>query len=248
MNVGARLQAAREARGVSIGDMAATLRIQARYLTAIEQNDWRALPPRPYGRGFVHAYASQVGENPDRTVREFFAQFAPPPAPVPVAPPHPTRTPHLASSGFHVPRAAVIAVLLCGVVAVIVAVVVARAVRRVPERQARSGPEIGTGGSTTPGVVGNTGSAPAASPAEPRPAPVVVDLEATGRAWVAGTVDGKRAIYRMMQPGERQTLAGQDSISLRVGNAGAIRWRVNGRPAEMMGPAGSVKSARVTPE
>ncbi|MEN3338829.1 MAG: hypothetical protein V7647_2505 [Acidobacteriota bacterium] len=244
MNVGTRLQAAREARGLSIDDMAAALRIQARYLTAIEQNDWRALPPRPYGRGFVHAYASEVGESPYQTVQEFFAQFAPPPPPAPVPAAQRTRIPQLASTGFQMPRAAGIVALFCAVVAV----VVATTFRRMPERQVRSRPEIGTGGTTTPRVVGNTGSAPAPVPVQPPRAPVAVELEATGRAWVAGTVDGKRAIYRTMQPGERQSLAGHDSISLRVGNAGAIRWRVNGRPEEMMGPPGTVKSVRVTPE
>src|SRR3954463_5264625 len=83
MNIGARLQTSREQRGYSIADAAAALRIQPRYLIAIEHNDFGTLPPRPYGRGFVRAYAAHLGENPEQTVRDFFAQFSPP---TPIAP------------------------------------------------------------------------------------------------------------------------------------------------------------------
>lgn len=78
MDVGARLRDAREARGLSLDAVSRSTRVQPRILSAIETNDSIALPPRPYGRGFVRAYASEVGLDPDGTVREFFSQFAPP--------------------------------------------------------------------------------------------------------------------------------------------------------------------------
>ena len=77
---------------------------------------------------------------------------------------------------------------------------------------------------------------------------VVVELDVTAPAWVTATVDGTRAVYRTMQPGEHETLRGRDNIALRVGNAGAIRWAVNGRHAEMMGAPGAVRSVRVSAE
>jgi cytoskeleton protein RodZ len=86
MSVGARLRASREARGLSIDAVAHATRVQSRILAAIERDDVAAVPPRPFGRGFVRAYAQEMGLDADQTARDYFAQFAPvaaPPAPEP---------------------------------------------------------------------------------------------------------------------------------------------------------------------
>ena len=75
MNVGAQLRASREARGISIDALSHATRVQPRILAAIERNDVAAVPPRPFGRGFVRAYAQEIGLDPDGTAREYFAQF-----------------------------------------------------------------------------------------------------------------------------------------------------------------------------
>ena len=77
MSIGAQLRASREARGLSIDAVAHTTRVQPRILAAIERDDVRAVPPRPFGRGFVKAYAREIGLDGDQTTRDYFAQFAP---------------------------------------------------------------------------------------------------------------------------------------------------------------------------
>ncbi len=57
----------------------------ARALAAIELNDRSSLPPRPFGRGFVRTYAEELDLDPDRLVRDYFAQFPSRPALVHVA-------------------------------------------------------------------------------------------------------------------------------------------------------------------
>ena len=84
MDIGAQLRTAREGKGLSIGTVAERTRVPVRTLAAIERNDQSALPPHPFGRGFVRAYAEEVDLDPDRLVREYFAQF---PAPPPVRQP-----------------------------------------------------------------------------------------------------------------------------------------------------------------
>ena len=49
--------------------------MQPRILTAIEENDLRSIPPKPFGRGFVRAYAREVGIDPERAVQDYFGQF-----------------------------------------------------------------------------------------------------------------------------------------------------------------------------
>ena len=83
-NIGAQLRTTREAHGLSLETMAQRTRVQPRILTAIEENDLTAIPPKPFGRGFVRAYAREVGLDPERAVHDYFGQF---PATVPEMPP-----------------------------------------------------------------------------------------------------------------------------------------------------------------
>ena len=60
MDIGAQLRFAREGKGLSIGTVAERTRVPVKMLAAIERNDQSALPPHPFGRGFVRAYAEEV--------------------------------------------------------------------------------------------------------------------------------------------------------------------------------------------
>ena len=57
----ARLRAAREALGLTTGDIAARTRITIRHVEALDRGDLAALPGRPYVLGFVRNYARAVG-------------------------------------------------------------------------------------------------------------------------------------------------------------------------------------------
>jgi cytoskeletal protein RodZ len=72
---GERLKAAREARGVSVADIAATTKIAVAALEALERNDVRRLPGGIFGRSIVRAYALAVGLDPDTAVSDFAAEI-----------------------------------------------------------------------------------------------------------------------------------------------------------------------------
>jgi cytoskeletal protein RodZ len=59
--VGERLRVAREAKGLSLEDVAAQTRIPQRHLESIETGDWEHLPAPTYTIGFAKSYASAVG-------------------------------------------------------------------------------------------------------------------------------------------------------------------------------------------
>ena len=59
--IGERLREAREAAGVELDDVNATIRIRTRYLRALEDEEWDALPGDAYVRGFLHSYADYLG-------------------------------------------------------------------------------------------------------------------------------------------------------------------------------------------
>jgi cytoskeleton protein RodZ len=61
---GARLLRAREAAGLSIKQVSETTKIAERYLLALEQGNYAALPARTYATGFGRSYARAVGADP----------------------------------------------------------------------------------------------------------------------------------------------------------------------------------------
>lgn len=60
VSVAGRLVAARQALGLSVGDVAARTRVTLRYIEALEAGDYSAMPGRPYAIGFARAYARAV--------------------------------------------------------------------------------------------------------------------------------------------------------------------------------------------
>jgi cytoskeletal protein RodZ len=65
LGVGERLHAAREARKLSLEQVAAETRIPQRHLIAIEAGDFARLPGRTYAVGFARTYAKMLGLDQD---------------------------------------------------------------------------------------------------------------------------------------------------------------------------------------
>lgn len=72
---GGKLRQARERRGISLRQIAASTKISAAALDALERNDISKLPGGIFSRSFVRSYALEVGLDPDETVREFVERF-----------------------------------------------------------------------------------------------------------------------------------------------------------------------------
>lgn len=60
-SVGAMLRTAREAREISVGEVAERIRIPAKYLTMLEANDYGAIADEMYLLPFVRSYADFLG-------------------------------------------------------------------------------------------------------------------------------------------------------------------------------------------
>ncbi len=72
---GERLRAAREAKGMSVEDVASATRIPKRHLETIEDGDFAVLPGRTYAIGFSRSYAKAVGLNDEEIVNEVREQL-----------------------------------------------------------------------------------------------------------------------------------------------------------------------------
>ena len=65
---GVEFRAIRESRGLTVDRIASATRIPVHYIEALERDDVRALPARPYLRGFVAAYGRELGLDPAEAV------------------------------------------------------------------------------------------------------------------------------------------------------------------------------------
>ena len=70
---GHELCAARERVGISREDIARTLHLPAEQVDALEADDYARLPPPAYVRGYLRAYAREVGMDPDQVVADYDA-------------------------------------------------------------------------------------------------------------------------------------------------------------------------------
>lgn len=72
---GGQMRRAREARGVSLRQIADTTKLSMAALEALERNDISRLPGGIFSRAFVRSFASEIGMDPEATVRDFMVQF-----------------------------------------------------------------------------------------------------------------------------------------------------------------------------
>lgn len=72
---GTALKKARESRGMSLQQVAASTKISVAVLEALERGDFPRLPGGIFSRAFVRSYALEVGVNPDEVVAQFVAEL-----------------------------------------------------------------------------------------------------------------------------------------------------------------------------
>lgn len=75
VDFGERMKRAREARGISLRQIAESTKLSVSVLEALERNDVSRLPGGIFSRAFVRSYAGEIGMDPETTVRDFIAQF-----------------------------------------------------------------------------------------------------------------------------------------------------------------------------
>src|SRR3989344_4498802 len=75
--VGTILKEAREAKGWSIEKISRETKIKEKFLFALEESDWSALPNLTVASGFVRSYAQVVGVDPELTTALIRRDFPP---------------------------------------------------------------------------------------------------------------------------------------------------------------------------
>ncbi|HWB85338.1 MAG TPA: RodZ domain-containing protein [Bryobacteraceae bacterium] len=87
--------------------------------------------------------------------------------------------------------------------------------------------------------------APAAAVQNPN-APVRVEITAQQPAWVSARVDGKYAFSGTLQQNQTRTADANETVLLRLGNAGGVSVSLNGKPVGPLGEQGQVRTVQLT--
>ena len=249
MDVGSTLRRARTRKGLTLEQLARATKISVSALDALETNDLDRLPATIYLRGFLRAYAREVGLDPQETVEDYLEQFEPPrfaaAAPAGEVDQRLTLDPAAPDTGkrrglFSQPwpvfaLGAAVAVVAIGSYFV--------ASRNNPDA---AGTE--DAGEPTPSV-----AAPEPPPSSDaaRAANVVADslrveLRVTGPCWISASADRNEAVAGLLQAGDSRVVEANDEIAMRVGDPSTVSIVINGRPARSLGRAGEPVTVQIT--
>ena len=247
---GSTFKARREAKGLSLEQIATETRINTRFLQAIERDDFQVLPGGIFSRGFVRTYAEVLGMDPAQAVADFerLSNYREPVVleELRVSSPQPSK------------RYLMLYPIAAGVLVLVVAIFyfVTR------ERPATVSPDPPKSTVSPPGTAASVPPAAPTPAPEPPPPPspapqertqpkaaLTLAVEVVAPTWVKITTDGTSAVAgEILQPGTTRSYTAQNSIHIAVGNAAGLSLKINDQPVRPLGRKGQVRAITITPE
>lgn len=263
--LGEEFRAAREARGLSLSDVAEQIHIRSIYLQAIESEDWATIGPAVYVRGFIRTYARFLGLDGEAAVA-LFAQATPGAGAASPGTASPDPATARIATAVAPRRGPSVWLWLSGVVALVLIGFVGynyyllQSGDRVPQSgslaQASASPapsqdtsSAGAPAAAQPSAVAEpAATTPAGSPVpappvprKPRPLPSgpTLTMRVTSPSWVRVVVDGNVAVEGVYPAGTLKSFHGKQAV-VRIGNAGGVDVVINGHDLGKLGASGDV--------
>jgi cytoskeleton protein RodZ len=244
VDIGADLRNARIAQHRSIEDISRSTKISSSVLRAIESGEFHKVPGGVFTRGYIRAYAREVGLNPEEIVARYRAEFEPPPS----APADDD------AGGAELPRIQFApdennalskyrSAIELGVIAAIAAVCFGFLLR-----SSKPTATTDTALAPPPAIqaqqdksVATTGSTDAVA------SEIKIAMRATGPCWIEATA-GARRVARLMNEGDTETVTVREDVTLRVGEPSALAFSIEGVPGRPLGPGGKPVTVHISPQ
>ncbi len=241
-DLGNLLRETRERKSLSLEQAEVDTRIRYKFLVALENEDYAALPAPAYVKGFLKTYAAYLGLDPQQVLALYNAVAGPAGnTPLPTVP--------LVEVPMEGRRS--LWPIITGLAIVAGILLLAAAIVRTPWRAwvgltpatpqptATATPTV----APTPQPTLTPTPSPTA-PAEPTatPAPALgvrVQFVVTGRSWVQIVADDAVVYAGLLEDETREWEAGRKIVA-RIGNAGAVDVTVNGQHIGLLGQPGEV--------
>ncbi|MGD1863650.1 MAG: helix-turn-helix domain-containing protein [Phormidesmis sp.] len=237
-SLGSMLKQARLQRGLTLEAIEKLTLIRQMLLTALEEGNLAELPEPIYIRALLRRYSNALGLDGEAIASQFFTR------PV-VNPPR--------SSWKDSPAAQLRPLHLYGAYVLLIM----GAVTSLSVLLKRTAPDMTAQPILDPAAIEQlmpTPAEPVVAVPEPAPAPKVqekpieVDLVLTGQSWVRVIADGTTAFEAILEQGETRSWAADQSMTIRVGNAGGVMYSFNQSEAAPMGELGMPEEKTFAPD
>ncbi|HWM94392.1 MAG TPA: RodZ domain-containing protein [Thermoanaerobaculia bacterium] len=240
------LRRQREMREISLRDIADRTKISLRYLQAMEDNRFDLLPAPIFAKGFLREYARYVGLSPDEVVNHYLSvQQAASSEEEGVKKDTTLAGQSLASQRPH--RVKPVRSWTYGLflaLSVLVLIGLVAALYWYAERRRDNPAEDAAPPPIAAPPAPTSAAAPMPTPDRPR-APLEVTLDFTADCWVEVVTDGKPLVAEQRVQGESLPIEAQESVQIKLGDAGAAEIQVNGIPYPLNGKQGEVREVLI---
>ena len=252
---GERLKRERELRGVSRDEVCTATRIGARFLEALENEQWGILPGGIFNRGFVRAVARFLGLDEDDLLAEYDLAIGEQTSQVEasVTPPAPQEPAKTRAGRF----------LVFGTLGLILLLgtgwigwswhnkTLRQAVNernRAPSVFPVGSQPVGTAPSASSENAGTTSAALAApaSTSGTESRGLELKIEAGKETSVSVSADGSKVFEGSMIAGQSRTFTAQNAIDISAKDAGALLLELNGQTLAPLGPPGQPGNVTLT--
>jgi cytoskeleton protein RodZ len=276
-SVGSYLRELRQQRNLSLDEMARSTRVAARYLEALENDDFAALPAPVFARGFIRAYCQVLREPPDEALARFAAREAGGAVVTPIS--------HAATASTAPPSASqndargrgpilvsFVLLVVLGVALFAVTLALQKSRERVGDRRVEAtAPATSERMTPLPLAEEPLSQPPAPKTTETRPArPSATPPAGTGASpgpslvgtvsaphrlvartleltWIRVRTEDGRITEENVPPGQVREWVSNGRFILTVGNAGGVALELNGRALPPLGASGEVIERLVLP-
>lgn len=243
--VGEILLSEREKRGLTVKDVEAATSIRALYISAIENNNFAVVPGEVYLKGFIRNYANYLGLNGQAMVDLYRQQQLPPSNTTAQEPEAEVN----ANTDSAPNGGSATKWILVGAAAVILAggawwFTSGKEANPNPIQPKQAAPAPNPAPVQPQAQVPPQTQAPVQQPAKTKP--VIVAAKFTAECWAQITVDGKEVFEGIVESGALRTWEAEQTIVVKLGNAGAAELSYNGQPVGKLGALGEVVTKKFT--
>ncbi len=209
--------------GLDLREISNTLRIKYSYLKALEDGDIENLPPEVYVKGYIHEYAKVLDIDPDPIISSYM-QLISQPEPAQGKPSGKTTQPKKRKTGYVlIPALLILAVIF-------IAYLQQPSTDKMTESPVPA-PAVETKKEATPATEGIPQRAMSGH---------LLQIDAHDTTWLQVMIDKADLKELLMQPGDAVEWHAEECFSLKIGNAGGIKLRFDGKELTNLGEAGQV--------
>lgn len=230
--LGQEFKKERERKGISLREIAETTKINLRFLSALEEDQYERLPGKFFTRGIVRTYAGYLGMDENTALAKLAGEDqAPETEEAPEVRDHITKeTP---KNVRRILSYSALAVVMTAVLVVFFLLIRKNRPESPPPAEQPAAAFVQENKQTPP-------QTPATIQPEYEELELTLVFTFTQRTWIQLTADGVLRFDGFKQPGETYEITAKESLELYTGNAGGFSFTLNGRPGRALGQPGTV--------